>query len=262
MAQARRVSSGGIDWHVEQRGQGDDIVLVPSGEGDCATFEAVAADLAKDFRVTTFDTPGFSRSKVARAEDISVVTLGAQIADLAGALGIGRAVFYGCSSGGLAVLDLVAARPELVRRAVIHEAALPDRSGGGRDAPMLGMLKLDDAGMTAACQGLFENFFNEDAEAWRALPADVHQRLAANYPVWLKRYVANMATRPEIDPAAIVGKPITWTIGGLFEVRVFFSNVVFAHQAGIALGMLPCKHFPQVSIPGVLAEHIRVAAHA
>ena len=55
---------------------------------------------------------------------------------------------------------------------------------------------------------------------------------------------------------------MTWTIGALFEVRVFFSNVVFAHQAGIAIGTLPCRHFPQVSIPGLLAAHIRGAARA
>jgi len=33
------------------------MVLVPSGEGDCSNFERVAAALADQFTVLTFDTP-------------------------------------------------------------------------------------------------------------------------------------------------------------------------------------------------------------
>ena len=54
----------GIVWYCEQRGEGPPVVLVPSGEGDCASFEQVAVQLAKDFTVLTFDMPGFSRSHV------------------------------------------------------------------------------------------------------------------------------------------------------------------------------------------------------
>ena len=67
---------------MEQRGAGEDVILVPSGKGDCASFEAVAADLARDYRVTTFDTPGFSRSRVSRPETVSMTALGGQVADL------------------------------------------------------------------------------------------------------------------------------------------------------------------------------------
>ncbi len=31
---------------------------------------------------------------------------------------------------------------------------------------------------------------------------------------------------------------------------------------GVPIGLLMCKHFPQVSIPDVLAEHIAKAAQA
>lgn len=255
--EARQVMSGGIDWYVEQRGSGADIVLIPSGEGDCASFAAVAADLASDYRVTTFDTPGFSRTR-ADPDDISVVTLGAQIAGLAATLGIEQAVVFGCSSGGLAALDLAVGHPQLARRTIVHEVALPDRSG--RDGPLRQMAALDDAGITQACGGFFADFFNEDRDAWLAMGEEYHARLAVNYPVWIKRYVMRMAEREPIDPAALAGLPISWTIGALFPVQVFFSNVRMAHQAGIAIDTLPSRHFPQVSIPAVLAAHIRDAA--
>jgi hypothetical protein len=60
----------------------------------------------------------------------------------------------------------------------------------------------------------------------------------------------------------MAGKPITWTIGGLNPAAMFFDNVVLAVQSGCPITPLPCKHFPQVSAPGMLAEHIRASTAA
>ncbi|TPG16764.1 alpha/beta hydrolase [Sphingomonas koreensis] len=122
--------TGEILWHVEQRGSGPDIVLVPSGEGDCSSFEMVAQALVADYRVTTFDTPGFSRSITSGDVEISIPALAGQITRLIRALGIERATFYGCSSAGVAALELAADHAPLVHRAVVHEAALPEARGG------------------------------------------------------------------------------------------------------------------------------------
>lgn len=249
--------AGSIDWHVEQGGSGPDVVLIPSGEGDCGSFAAVAEALAHDHRVTTFDTPGFSRTTTTGQVEVSMVALAGQIADLVRALGIERATFYGCSSAGLAVLDLVATGGTLVQSAVVHEAALPDSRD--EEAGMGRLAGLDDAGITAACTKLFRNMMNEDPEAWDALGEDYHRRLSVNYPVWIRQYVAGRKHAP-LEPSALEGKPITWTIGGLMEARLFFSNVRLARAAGLDLDLLPCKHFPQVSIPERLADHIRNAA--
>jgi hypothetical protein len=60
-------------------------------------------------------------------------------------------------------------------------------------------------------------------------------------------------------PEELSRRPVTWTIGGLTEAAAFFNNVVAAHAAGIQVGLLMCKHFPQVSIPEALAVHISKA---
>src|SRR5436190_13925093 len=86
-------TTDGVDWHCEQRGDGPPVVLVPSGEGDCASFEQVAAQLADEFTVLTFDNPGFSRSHVQTADDISVSKLAEQIAGLIESLGTYPATF-------------------------------------------------------------------------------------------------------------------------------------------------------------------------
>ena len=78
----------GIDWYCEQRGEGPPVVLVPSGEGDCGVFDWVATQLANEFTILTFDTPGFSRSQ-AGTSDISMSKLGDQIACLLRSLGTG-----------------------------------------------------------------------------------------------------------------------------------------------------------------------------
>src|SRR5258708_3039852 len=134
------------DWPCEQRGDGPPMVLVPSGEGDCASFEQVAAQLADEFTVLSFDTPGFSRSHVQTTDDISVSKLAEQIASLVESLGTYPATFYGCSSGGFAVLDLVVRHPELVRNTVVHEVAL------AVPAALADLASLDDAAIVEACK--------------------------------------------------------------------------------------------------------------
>ena len=62
------------------------------------------------------------------------------------------------------------------------------------------------------------------------------------------------------EPADFTNRPLDWTIGGLTPAMTFFSNVQMAASLGISLNLLPCKHFPQVSIPDLLADHIRRSA--
>lgn len=176
--------------------------------------------------------------------------------DLLSALEIKNAIIYGRSSAGVAVLDLVSVYPKFVRCAVVHEPALP---GYDRDSETVKLAAMDDTGITAVCANLFENMMNEDPAAWKAIGEDFHQRLARNYPTWIRRYVAGQKHDP-FDPEALTGRPIVWTMGGMFEVTLFFSNVQLAHRAVLNIGFFPCKHFPQVSIPEVLADHIRSAS--
>ncbi len=253
-------TAGGIDWYCERRGAGPAVVLIPSGEGDCASFAAVADLLAADSTVLTFDTPGFSRTSTpADAADISLYRLGGQVAALVTSLGIDRATYWGCSSAAVAVVDLLRDHPALVRNAVIHESAGMDDAATAGGGPLGRLLTMDDAGIVAFLTPFFANVFNEDAAKWDALGPDVHARLALNYVTWVRQYVAKVDPARRIDPATLRGKPLTWTIGGLTPAAMFLGNVKLACAAGIDIGLLPCRHFPQVSIPDVLAGHIRAA---
>src|SRR5262249_1488125 len=118
----RRVDS--IDWYYELRGQGPAIVLIPSGEGDCGSFEKVAALLSGAFTVLTFDMPGFSRSsEPPDFANYSMDQAASEVAGLVRALRLEPATFYGCSSGGQVTLRLAADHSALVRNVVVHEVA-------------------------------------------------------------------------------------------------------------------------------------------
>jgi pimeloyl-ACP methyl ester carboxylesterase len=240
-----------IDWYYELSGNGPTVVLIPSGEGDCGSFEKVAADLSRQFTVLTFDMPGFSRSS--DPPDFASYSMGQAAREVAGlvqALEVGPATFYGCSSGAHVALTLAAEHPDVVRNVAIHEIPLSVRGDLGR------WTTLDDAGIVRACQDLFRNQMNESAEAWDALGEAYHKRLERNYVTWVRRYVGQPRIFRPFAPEELRRRPVTWTIGGLSPAFMFFDNVVTAQAAGIPIGLLMCKHFPQVSIPDVLADHI------
>ena len=109
------------------------------------------------------------------------------------------------------------------------------------------------------CKNFFRNGMNENGEAWDALGEDFHRRLERNYVTWVHRYIAGNVNRA-FSSEELRRRPVTWTIGGLTPAATFFDNVSAAHAAGIDIGLLMCRHFPQVSIADVLASHIAKVA--
>jgi pimeloyl-ACP methyl ester carboxylesterase len=243
----RRVDS--IDWYYELRGQGRAIVLIPSGEGDCGSFEKVATLLSSAFKVLTFDMPGFSRSREPPGfANYSMDQAAAEVAGLVRALKLEPATFYGCSSGGQVALRLAADHSVLVRDVVVHEVSgLPL----GQSAPLplsatiAGLPKLTDGDIIRKCKELFRNELNESNAAWDALGDTFHKRLERNYVTWVRRYVAANRPARQLSAEDLRRRPVTWTIGGLTPAAAYLGNVVAAHAAG-----------PQVSIPEALADHI------
>jgi pimeloyl-ACP methyl ester carboxylesterase len=254
----------GIDWYCETRGRGPQIVLIPSGEGDCASFARVADDLAQDFSVLTFDMPGFSRSGPPPDwRDVGADAVAGQIAALSASLGIERATFYGCSSGGLFALALAADHPSIVESVIVHEVAIP-LAGGPPDGPFARLFSPDDETVLETCKFLFRNMMNEDQKAWDDLGAEYHRRQEKNYLTWARRYVgASQASGffREFTAQDLTRRPITWTVGSLGgSTPLLEGNRRVADIGGVEIKFLPCKHFPQVSIPGQLAQHIRASA--
>jgi pimeloyl-ACP methyl ester carboxylesterase len=200
--------------------------------------------------------PGFSRtSDPPNFVDYSLTQAAGEIAALVRSLGLSPATFYGCSSGGVVALCLTSDHSELVREVVVHEVPL---SPPGEWLSRLTML--DDDQIIRACQDRFRNQMNENAEAWDALGKAYHRRLERNYVTWVHHYIQQNRYLRTFTTEELQRRSIIWTIGGLNPVEAFFDNVVMAHTAGIPIGLLRCRHFPQVSVPEVIAAHIGKAA--
>ncbi|GIJ83181.1 hypothetical protein Asppvi_001700 [Aspergillus pseudoviridinutans] len=198
--------------------------------------------------------PGMSRTVAPRAcyQNVTPQLLAGQIIGLMDELSIPVATFYGCSSGGATVLALVANHPARVRSGIVHEVPFT------LHPHLAALTSLSDAEIVAACRNIYFTGMNEDEAAFRELGSEYHSRLDRNYITWVRNYVTTIS--PNLREEGLTKRPITWTIGALTPAGAFFENVKIACRCGIDIGLLPCMHFPQVSIPEKLALHIQEAA--
>jgi pimeloyl-ACP methyl ester carboxylesterase len=254
-----RHDASGIDWYCELRGGGPSVVLMPSGEGDCASFQTVAENLSNDFTVLTFDMPGFSRTgPPPEFGKVTATMLAGQIAELVSSLNLAPATFYGCSSAGLAALSLVAQHREIVRNVIVHEAALHrDSVPPDATAALFILNDLDDAAIVNSCKDLFRNQANSDARAWDAIGQDYHRRLEKNYVTWVRHYLWEGLADHTYTWEELAYRPISWSVGGLWDSWIVATNAEVARRANLNVESLPCKHFPQVEIPDLLPARIR-----
>ena len=148
---------------------------------------------------------------------------------------------------------MVAHHPSRITRAIIHE--IPLHAFEGFNA----LAEANDEVIVKTCQEIFGTGMNENTAAWEALGPEFHARLERNYVKWVREYAAKMPVL-ELSVEELTRRPVTWTIGALSPAGNFFDNAVVATRAGIGIGVLECKHFPQLSIPEGLADHIRGAA--
>ncbi|WP_051852984.1 alpha/beta fold hydrolase [Streptomyces aureocirculatus] len=116
----------GATLHYEVRGQGPLLLLIPGGSGGAAAFDQVADDLAAAYTVATYDPRGMSRSTL---DDPDAEQRVAEHADdalrLLDLLSPGEpARVFGTSSGAVAALHLLTARPDRIQRLVVHEPPL------------------------------------------------------------------------------------------------------------------------------------------
>lgn len=242
-----------IQWYCERQGNGPDVVLIPSGEGDCESFAKVANALATSFTVTTFDMPGMSRTTapVSAMKDLTASKVALQIVGLLNELSIDKATFWGCSSGGLIALALAVEHPSRIRNVIVHEVPLAPTDS------MLPLKDMDDAAIVAECSHWYASVMCEDEEKWNNLGPAYHERLEKNYVTWVRTYVHKLERT--FTKEELTRRPVRWTIGSLTPAGVFYQNVTDGFAAGIPVGLLPSKHFPQVTVPDELTEHIRKA---
>lgn len=103
-------------------GGGPALLILPGGDGDADTVDALRQQLDDRYTVVTYDRRGLSRSEVeSDADDLSIATHSDDAHRLLAALTDAPALVFGSSIGALIGLDLVARHPEQVAILVAHE---------------------------------------------------------------------------------------------------------------------------------------------
>lgn len=246
----------GITWYYEQEGSGPHVVLIPDGLGECHMFDkSVSVIAAAGFTVTTFDTPGMSRSDNAPPDsytDVSCQKLAGYVISLLDALGIKEpAAFWGSSSGGATVLALAIDYPERVRNGMPHEVPRTIQDGvtalgRGTDEEIVAAV-----GSWPVASGM------ASAEDWASLGDEAHARLSRNYVRWGRGYPHTIpASAAKISDDDLLKRPLDWSVGFATQSGFFADNIVTATKMGIPFKIVPGSHFPYLSEPEKFAEYI------
>src|SRR5437899_3086988 len=113
------------DLHYDVRGKGPVLLIVPGGAGHPMGFAPMTDVLADRFTVVTYDPLGLAHGRLGepvgdqRVEEWS----DGACRVLDEVLAEGESAYaFGTSSGGIAVLDLLARHPQRLRHVVAHEA--------------------------------------------------------------------------------------------------------------------------------------------
>lgn len=113
-ATGRRIEINGANLYIQERGQGQAIVLVQPGLLSSEVYEAVASRLAERFRVITFDSRGHGQSTNPRGA-LSFEVLADDTGALIRTLDLEQPFVGGWSDGGEVALHVALRYPGLAR---------------------------------------------------------------------------------------------------------------------------------------------------
>ncbi len=112
----------GASLHYEVRGEGPALLLIAGGSADAGAYEPIAAHLAHNYTVVTYDPRGNSRSPLDGPwQDQRIEVHSDDAHRLLDLFATEPADVFGSSSGAIVGLDLIARHPEQVRVLVAYE---------------------------------------------------------------------------------------------------------------------------------------------
>jgi pimeloyl-ACP methyl ester carboxylesterase len=205
----RIVEVPGALIHVEQRGTGPTLLLIPGGPQDAGVFAALARALADRFTVVALDPRCNSRSPCDdRVSDLNVDQHADDAAAVIAAFGGGPVLVLGTSGGAQIGLNLAARHPRLVSTLVAHEPPsmmlMDDPSVHLAAAQALHQTYLRDGVEAAMAQFFADNGLDaaDNAPAFEMSPEDAETfgRISGNFEYWLAHGMLPLSQyRPDVD---------------------------------------------------------------
>ncbi|WP_042801466.1 alpha/beta hydrolase [Streptomyces sp. C] len=255
----------GTTVHYEVRGRGPLLLLIPGGTGGAASFDGIAGELADEYTVATYDPRGMARSTL---DDPGAEQRVAEHADdalrLLELLSPGEpARVFGASSGAIAALHLLTARPERVERLVAHEPpvveVLPDAA-----EHRVFLARVQEAfqaqGLVPA-MALFAAGLTTGPKAQVEVPPARAEQTMAGLPYFLGRIVpAFMSYVPDVHRLESLSDRLVLAGGQDSRGELPYRAAAFlAERLGQGLLHFPGGHTGTTTHPAEFAETLRKA---
>lgn len=119
---SRFTTIGGVEIHYKDEGRGPAILLVHGSISTLKTWDGVADNLKKNYRVIRYDIPPFGLSASVPDSVLSSLKAVDIPEQLLRELGVTKVTVVGVSSGGTMAVQLAAKRPDLVERVILSNA--------------------------------------------------------------------------------------------------------------------------------------------
>ncbi|MFG2232554.1 alpha/beta fold hydrolase [Streptomyces sp. NPDC048723] len=266
----------GATLHYEVRGRGPLLLLVPGGAGGAAAFDGIADHLAAEYTVATYDPRGMSRSSL---DDPAAEQRVAEHADdalrIVDLLSPGEpARVFGTSSGAIAALHLLTARPERLVRVVAHEPPVVEVLPDAPDHRLL-LARVQETlrtrglmpAMAVFAAGLRKDGDTTGPEAAVRLPPQAAaraERTMANLPYFVGRIVPGfMSYLPDIDRLGTLSDKLVLACGQDSRGELPYCPAAFlAERLGTELLHFPGGHTGLTTHPAGFGELVRKAFRA
>jgi len=267
LVDVQRIQANRIVLHTETRGRGPAVLLIAGAGGDAEELAGVAAALADQFTVTTYDRRGNSRSpRPAGWVQTSLAEQADDAAALLAAIGQRPAVVVGTSAGGSIALEVALRHPDAVRAAIVHEP--PILAGTSNPQAVTADLSaLISQGMAAggprAAMELFLRWAAGDVAFGSLDPADRDRYLDNGEVFCGVELPPFMAYAPAVEAIGDARGPIV--AAGSHASRdpasphhfLYQAASWLAHQAGTDLVEVPGAHMAYLTEPAAVAERLR-----
>lgn len=107
------------ELYYESRGDGEPLVLAPGFASGAWSWRWQVEDLAKNFRVITFDPRGVSESRLKDEAGVSIAEISDDIASLLDELEIDAANVLGISFGGFVAQEFALRHPDRLKKLIL-----------------------------------------------------------------------------------------------------------------------------------------------
>jgi pimeloyl-ACP methyl ester carboxylesterase len=253
-----------LEVHVEERGAGPALLLIPGTGGHTGSMAGIAERLASEYRTITYDRRGHSETVGPLGKTKGY--LGRHVDDAASLmrqLGVPHAIVFGWSYGGIVALGLATKHPELVQRLVLYEPPLHLKkhmtlavASGVGGAILLGKLGMHRRGAKRFAR--FALSRRDGTNAFSELDEPTRESLLANARTIVAEVEAGTGEEITTEQLAGIRCPVGLIVGN--RSRPMFAEAAARLQAALPLARLvdlAGDHLTLLSHPDELVLAIR-----